>query len=252
MIGCVGRDPEGRAYLDRLVARGVNTTGISTTGRQPTGTALIAVDGRGENQIVAFPGANFALTPKLVRAGKPQLAAASALLIQLEIPLPAVLESIRLARECGVPVILNPSPWRPEFPWGEGSLDYVVANEEEARSLLGFLPSSGSRRSALRTREELEGRRIGTLVVTRGARSTLCFSANFTAEIATMAVKPVDTVGAGDAFAGALGAAVAKGLPLDAAIRRANCAGALATLKRGAQESLPNERRVAAAARLLA
>ena len=55
----------------------------------------------------------------------------------------------------------------------------------------------------------------------------------------TMAVRPVDTVGAGDAFAGTYVARRAEGMNDFEAIRYANCAAALATLKPGAQEAIP-------------
>ncbi len=44
MIGCVGRDDVGRAYCQRLRVEGINASGVATTSRALTGTALIAVD----------------------------------------------------------------------------------------------------------------------------------------------------------------------------------------------------------------
>jgi ribokinase len=58
-------------------------------------------------------------------------------------------------------------------------------------------------------------------------------------EAAPPHVEPVDTVGAGDAFAGALVVALAEGRPLESALDFANMAGALATLRPGAQEAIP-------------
>ncbi|MCY3910835.1 MAG: PfkB family carbohydrate kinase, partial [bacterium] len=49
----------------------------------------------------------------------------------------------------------------------------------------------------------------------------------------------VDPTGAGDAFCGALGVALAEGLPLIEAVRFANAAGALAVQTPGAQPSMP-------------
>ena len=56
-------------------------------------------------------------------------------------------------------------------------------------------------------------------------------------EVSPPKVTPVDTVGAGDTFAGAY--AVAKSEGMADAVRFANAAGALATLKAGAQPSIP-------------
>ena len=87
----------------------------------------------------------------------------------------------------------------------------------------------------------LAQQRIERLIITQGARPTFCISAAGCLKVPTLAVRPVDTVGAGDAFAGAFAARRAGGADLVSAIRHANCAGALATLKSGAQESIPNK-----------
>jgi ribokinase len=53
------------------------------------------------------------------------------------------------------------------------------------------------------------------------------------------AVTPLDTTGAGDAFVAALTVALCRGEAADAALDFACAAGAAATLKAGAQPSLP-------------
>jgi ribokinase len=68
MVGCVGADDEGRAYGNRLKSEGIDRTGIRQTNKALTGTALIAVDHRGENIIVVGPGANALLTAKQIVA----------------------------------------------------------------------------------------------------------------------------------------------------------------------------------------
>ena len=85
----------------------------------------------------------------------------------------------------------------------------------------------------------LAGRRIERLIVTQGAEPTLCLSGAGYLKVPTLLVRPVDTVGAGDAFTGAFAARRAEGAVILDAIRYANCAGALATLKAGAQEAIP-------------
>ncbi|HYG34831.1 MAG TPA: PfkB family carbohydrate kinase, partial [Clostridia bacterium] len=83
-------------------------------------------------------------------------------------------------------------------------------------------------------------KRVGCLIITRGAEPTLCLTASDNFTVPTLRVKPVDTVGAGDAFAGTFAARRAEGMDLRTAVSYANCAGALATLKAGAQESIPD------------
>jgi ribokinase len=239
MIGCVGADDEGRAYCERLRAEGIDTTGVSTTRNALTGTALIAVDQAAENTIIVAAGANGELKPAAIRAQRKRITSADILLLQLEVPMPTVIEAVRIANRAKVPVVLNPSPLRDGFPWGKCALDTLIANAGEAQAIFGLrldnLPVG-----LAKWQRALARWHIQRLIITRGAKPTLCVSAAGYLKVPTLKVRPVDTVGAGDAFAGAFAARLAGGNDIVNAIRYANCAGALATLKAGAQEAIPN------------
>jgi ribokinase len=58
-------------------------------------------------------------------------------------------------------------------------------------------------------------------------------------EVSADRVATVDSTGAGDAFCGALAAAIAEGRPLAEAVKRAVAGGALATTHVGAREGMP-------------
>ena len=242
LIGCVGNDADGAAYREHLARReGINVRSLRQIPRTPTGTALIAVDRHGQNSIVVVAGANARLTAATVRAPAAIFRRAQALLVQLEVPLPAVLEAMRLANAAGVPVVFNPSPLRADFPWGRVTLHAVIVNEIEAQQIFGR-PVGNLERTAPAWRYELAERRISQLLITRGAKSTLCLTADRCFAVPTVRVRPVDTVGAGDTFAGKFTARLAEGCALAEAVALANCAGALATLKSGAQEAMPTRR----------
>lgn len=239
MVGCVGADDQGHAYRQHLRDEGIDTGGLSTSSQALTGTALIAVDQAAENLIVVAPGANGSLTPTAVRAQRSRIAAADVILLQFEVPMPALLEAIRLANRAGVRVVLNPSPLRDGFAWGQFEVDSLIVNSSEAFAIFGIPPGRVS--AQLRGwQKALARKRISQLLITRGSRPTLCLTANRFFEVPTLPVKPVDTVGAGDAFAGALATRLAEGADLASAARYANCTGALATLKPGAQEAIPS------------
>jgi ribokinase len=248
MIGCVGCDADGVAYRRQLADEHIAGNGVRVISGQPTGTALITVDDRGENQIIVVAGANANLRVADVRANSAVIQRADALLAQLEVPLPAVLAAMRLANTAKVPVVFNPSPWRDDFPWGQRTLDTVIVNETEARQIFGR-PVAGLFTRVSRRRALLAAHSIARLVVTRGARPTLCVTAAECFSVPTLRVKPVDTVGAGDTFAGVFTARIAEGCDPHEAIVFANCAGALATLRPGAQEAIPLRAAVAAAVR---
>lgn len=239
MIGCVGDDSAGVAYIDYLKRRNVLTTGIVVREEEPTGTAMICVRKRdGENTIVVGGGANNTLTAAEVESHQPLIAMGRIMLAQLEVPLDCVLAGLKMAKPMGTATCLNPSPWREDFPWGEVELDFVIVNEDEAATLLGRRPYRlGDDEWVL---PKIRDMRIDTLIVTRGESSTLAFSnVMVSIEVPTMQVQPVDTVGAGDCFAGTFAARWAENREFEKSIRAANVAGALATLERGAQEAIP-------------
>ncbi len=250
MIGCIGTDDAGQAYCDRLKAEGINVAAISKTSRALTGTALIAVDEMAENIIVVGGGANGELRPSAIRGKRRQIGSAGLLLVQLEIPMETVVQAVRLANRMNVPVVLNPSPLREGFPWGRCRVDTLIANAGEAEAIFGLAADKVPARISAWQRR-LKDLGIKELVITRGTRATLCLSDRAFIEIPTLPVKAIDTVGAGDAFAGTFAARRAEGTEFEAAVRLANCAGALATLKSGAQEAIPTRGATDRAARLL-
>ena len=241
MIGCVGDDSAGLAYLEYLERRNILVGGVAVRAEVPTGTALICVRERdGENTIVCGAGANGTLKPEEVEGQQPMIAMGRIMLAQLEVPLECVVAGLKMAREMGTATCLNPSPWRDDFPWGTVELDFVIANEDEAAALLGRRPYRLNDEEWVLPR--LHELRIDTLIVTRGASSTLAFSnVQPSVEASALEVTPVDTVGAGDCFAGAFAARWAENREFVKSLRAANVAGALATLGRGAQEPIPDK-----------
>jgi ribokinase len=223
LIGAVGDDEHGRAYREHWRRHGLDDAGIATIPRVPTGTAMIAVDGQGENQIIVNAGANGRVTPRLVRAQAESFRGAALVLLQGEVPVDAIDEAMRLARRHGVRVVFNPSPWPAGFVWDGCAIFCLVINEQEGLYV--------------RVRGKIEN-----VVLTRGAKSTIWVDARGHARDFATAKLPrpvVDTVGAGDTFAGALAVELARGAEFGAAIPLANCAAGLATLKVGAQEAMP-------------
>ncbi len=241
LIGALGTDPSGTAYRKALKSEGFDTSTIKSA-RTSTGTALVAVNSEGENTIITASGANNSLTPADVRKHSERIAKSGAILIQFEIPLPPILEAARIANRNGIPLIINPSPGNSAFPWQEMLTEFAIVNERESTELLGFdlFPFDHEL-----VHERLHDLRIRNLIVTRGADETLVYRIDGELlVIPALPVVPIDTVGAGDAFAGCFAARIASGESLANALHAANCAGALATLGLGAQGPIPNREKV--------
>lgn len=239
MIGSLGDDSAGESYLKALRARGVRTEGVFIRKDVPTGTAMICVNDEGENTIVVGLAANETLTAEEVRDQQQWIAMSTVMLAQFEVPMEAVVEGLKMAKPLGTITCLNPSPWREGFPWGEVELDFVIVNEHEAEMMLGKPVQSMGDIGWIREKTSAMG--IGTIIVTRGADSTLAFSNRGPSlEVPTMPVNAIDTVGAGDCFAGVFAARWAETRMLEIAVRAASVAGSLATTKHGAQEAIPD------------
>jgi ribokinase len=240
MVGRVGDDEAGERQRAALAALGVDVALVRTTPREPTGSATIPVeDGSGENLIVVVPGANAALGPADVEVDA--VRRADVVLLQLEVPLPAVQAAAAAATGR---VVLTPAPPRPLPAALLERVDVLVPNEHELVALAGARPGP---RGAAELAELARGVTRGAVVVTRGAEGALVVLPDGRVlEQPAPAVGAVDTTGAGDCFCGALAQALAGGAELPAAVRFAVAAAALSTTGPGARGALPDEAAVRA------
>ncbi len=238
MVGAVGRDTFGTLALDALLGDGVDVGWVQEV-EGATGVAHIRVDSAtGENTIVIVPEANGSLTGSRVEEALRALAATSpVVLLQLETPLEVALSTARTCAELGLRLVLDPAPAAPLPDEIWAGVWLACPNETEAELITGIKVTDV--RSAERAAGWFSERGVRQVVVTRGGRGTVVVGPGGTSDIPAFGVTPVDTTAAGDSFAGALGAAVAAGLPWPVALRRAAAAGALATTKPGASPSIP-------------
>ena len=239
-VGRVGDDDFGRMVRECLGSAGVGTEGLAVAAQLPTGLATITVDAAGQNCIVVVPGANAALTPADIDALAPGLRDVAVVVLQLEIPLPTVYHCIGLAAAAGIPVILNPAPYRPlDLARLGAGVSYLVPNETEAAQLdgRGALQDDAEILAAAR---RLRDGGIGCVITTLGARGCVVVDDQPPRWIDAMKVDAVDATGAGDAFVGCLAASLAQGYARDDAVRRAVRYASLTTTRRGAQLSYPD------------
>ena len=242
----LGRDAFGDRICRNLVATGLPAEGLLRDESAPTGVALNVVDRQGRNQIAVAPGSNRSFLPEMIGQNEAFLATGTVMLLQLEIPIATVERALQLGMARGMVTILNPAP-ACDLP--ESLLrrvDLLTPNETEAEALTGIAVRDPD--SAAEAAKALLTRGPRGVIVTLGAQGALLCTGLIVRHLPALPVEVVDTTAAGDAFNGALAAALAAPagfdplrdvLTLEAAARFANAAGALATTKRGAQESLP-------------
>ncbi|MBT2392872.1 ribokinase [Streptomyces maoxianensis] len=230
MIGAVGSDEFGELLRHTLEASGVDTD-LLRTAEGPSGTAHIVVDDEGGNSIVVIPGANGAVTA-LGPGDEALIATSDALLLQLELPLSAVLDGAEAARRHGVRTILTPAPAQPLPPELLAVTDLLVPNEHEAATLAGVADPHMAAEALLR--------QVPEVVITLGSAGSL-YAARGSAPVTVPAprVRAVDTTGAGDTFVGALAVALVEGRPVQQALSWASAAAALCVQRPGASTSMP-------------
>lgn len=237
LIGRLGDDVFGGTLREGLRADGVDVTGVATSAGMPSGVALITVDEGGENTIVVVPGANGAMGEADATRLDGALEDARVLLVQLEVPLDAVVAAAQAARRRGITLILDPAPARPLPPALYAATDIITPNETEAATLTGI--PTDSRDGVRRAARALVERGARGALIKMGHKGVYWDDGRDGHFWDPVPVTATDTVAAGDAFNGALAVAVAEGRPFDDAIRWGLAAGACAVTKAGAQPSMP-------------
>ncbi|MCH4089972.1 ribokinase [Acetobacter sp.] len=246
LVGRIGADAFGAQARSSLETFGVELEALRTDGNAATGLALIGIDQQAENCITVVGGANLHVDEHDIQNAEHLFSRAAVLLLQLEVPVPAVLAAARKGRQAGARVILDPAPAStellPDALWP--LLDVITPNETETAALCGILPKSPEDADAA-TRLLLE-RGTKAVIIKMGARGVYWRTDSAKGFLPPFPVKAVDSVGAGDCFNAGLAVALADGLSFDAAVRVAAACGALAVTKHGAAEAAPEWNEVAA------
>jgi ribokinase len=238
LLACVGQDAMGRALVEEWKAGGVDTSRVQQVPGANTGMSIVLVDSDGQRRFIASPAANRYLTPAALTAEVLEGAFAVHVGGFFAAPgledgsLPARLAE---ARARGILTTLDPvggaARERRENLFAVlPHIDLLQVNEDEAMKLSGETTQEAML-------EGLLERGARTVVLKLGAAGCRVAGERGPLDIPGYPATPVDTTGAGDAFAGALLAALARGDALDEALRWANAAGAATVESTGATGS---------------
>ena len=238
MIGAAGKDAMGNEALALLAAGGVDLSEVRRLDL-PQGVAMIFVDAHGENVIGILPGANAAMSAADADRTLAGLGKGDVLVVQQEIGQEATLRALALARQHGARAILNTAPFLPTTAAAAAAADIVVSNETEFELMSGEPPTDAALLRWAKAHNQ-------TIIATLGPDGARAATPEGTFAVPSIAITPVDTVGAGDTFVGYLAAGLEQGRPLADAMRRAAVAAGLACLKPGAQPSIPTAAEVEA------
>ena len=236
-LGKMGQDNFKDMLIKSMGGNGVLLDHLLIDGENGTGTALITVDGKGENEIIVISGSNMCLNPEEVSVNASLFREARVVLTQLEIPMATVQKAAELAKENGDIFILNPAPAN-VLPQDLLTLiDYLTPNETELELLSGKRVTD--LRSAGKAAQILVEQGVKNVVVTLGEQGALLVNKDGAIHFPAKKVVAVDTTAAGDAFNGAMAFSLAQGRPIEKAIELANAVAGIAVTKLGAQASMP-------------
>ena len=239
MIGRLGDDSLGETLRQGLMNDGIETSHVLRTIGCSSGVALIGVDATGANAITVIPAANGQLSVSDVESCEQTIAAADALIVQLETPIITVLAAVRIAKRHGVLTVLDPAPVpNGVLPSELTSVDILSPNQTEAEALTGIVVSDWlSAESAAR---DLQRQGAHNVVLKMGSLGALILSrAGLVQRIEATEAEIVDTTAAGDAFTAALAVALCEGRTLADSTQFGCLAGTLACTRFGAQPAMP-------------
>lgn len=234
LVGAVGTDSNAIPATALLREANVDLTHVEEV-TEVTGLAVITVAANGENTVQVVPGANALVDADFVSRHAEPVEAAEVVLLQGEIPADGFARAVELARGR---VVINLAPVVDVPREALLAADPLMANEHEAGLILDQLgyDSTGTPEDLAR---RLKDAGFASVVLTLGAAGALVADDNALTHIPSPQVEAVDTVGAGDSFAGAFCARIIEGDTLVEASTYACRVGAFSVTRPGAQPSYP-------------
>jgi ribokinase len=245
LFGQVGDDDLARQALGSLRGLGVDLSGVKQVPGKSTGVAMITVPPDGKKGIVMAPNANEAWSDEdsdRVALALRNAPPGSVLVADCEIAVSALEQAMQAARQCGLKVILDPSPADRVTDTLLALTDIVVPNSGEAQSMTGI--ECRDPKSAIRAANRLRERGAAAACIKLPDGGCVLVDGARIAHIASVPVDVVDTTGAGDAFAGAFAVAVLEQRPYIGAMRFAVAASHLAVTGYGSQPAYPSREQI--------
>lgn len=235
MFGRVGNDSFASSAITFLRKSGVNLTGIKKSTR-PTGCATVWVEQGGENSIIVAAGANHEASADQVpnRLLKPS----TIILMQMHVTLEENWKLARRAKAKGCQIFLNVAPAGPVPQEILELVDVLIVNELEGSAIAEQQQISVVEPADIP--RKISSKFKNSCILTLGAMGAIAFNPSGGLSVSSLPITPLDTVGAGDAFVGALAAAIHRGDNLSTAIHYASVGAGICCTKSGAQPGLPD------------
>ncbi|MGL4952641.1 MAG: ribokinase [Culicoidibacterales bacterium] len=236
LVGSVGDDAFGQSLLSFLASKGVKTDGVQVNRDVPTGCAVIPIFD-GDNSIILAAGANGTVSASDIAVQAQTIATSKALIMQLEIPMPAIMQALAIANQHHVPVVFNPAPMQSLSSELLAQIETIVVNEHECEQLTGIMVETDEQAQTAITWFQAQG--IQTAIITLGSRGVYFNVEQHIQFLPAQKVHAIDTTGAGDTFIGAYTTAKTQGQSVQVAVAFAITASAITVTRRGAASAMP-------------
>lgn len=239
-ISQLGNDAFGDLARKTYAAEGIDTQFLFATDDHATGAASIIVDeASGENSIVVVPGACFHLSRTSIDKARQLIADSSVFMTQLELNIESVEHGLKLAKNLGVPTILNPAPALPMPNSIYPLCDYLTPNESEATGLTGIPVKSVG--DAERAADKLISFGAKNIVITLGSQGAFVQTSKMKKHVPAFDTGPVvETTGAGDAFNGGFAVGLSEGMDVVEAVRFGCAVAGISVTRPGTAPAMPN------------
>ena len=238
LLAKLGHDSLANVGLNLYKSIGLDTCHLAYDDKNNTGTAIIEVDGQsGENRIIVIPGSNMNITEDDIETVSESIKNADILLLQHEINPDAIRTAVKLAKEYGTKIVLNPAPYSDLVLDLIKDVDYITPNETEASFITGIKVDGANDAPAAADKMLKMGAK--NVIITLGSQGSYYKGEHGEIILPTRKVKRVDTTGAGDAYNGAFCCAVAEGKSVTDAMRFADAFASISVTRKGAASSMP-------------
>nr|WP_256969444.1 PfkB family carbohydrate kinase [Crenothrix polyspora] len=224
--GYLGCDVYGNAHLQELIAEGVNTS-LVVRGASPTPLSTILVKPDGKRALINYKGDTLPLHADAI-----DFSAINSKVMLFDGHEPEI--SIRLAemaRKRGIPTVLDAGSLHKGTLALMDKVDYLACSEKFAQQVAGDVQTALTQLANLSP----------NVMITLGEQGLIWQRGQECGALPAFPVTAIDTTGAGDAFHGALAAAVACGMNWQDTLRYASAAGSLCCTKIGARPGLPTQ-----------
>lgn len=234
-FGVLGNDANGDMLQKTLLDYKIDFKGIKSS-TDSSGIAMVTVV-NGNNFIILNPGTNALINENTIKENANLIADVDYIVLQLEIPLDATLEAIKIANANNTQVILNPAPFSELPDEIYNKIDYLIPNEHEAECIVGF--PLNDEESCINAVNAIKNKGVKNIIITLGDRGCVYNIDNNIKFFDSIEADVVDTTSAGDSFIGALCTKLAEDFDVTKSISYATKVAAITVSRSGASISIP-------------